>query len=849
MKDRAFFVRTSLVTQVLLALVMSACLPQKETVGVSDNHTPPATASSQSALLFRAAGGQPGWGVHITVDCDGEEFTGDASFVSRGELGDIADVYFGEMPVGACTATFEVRDSEDQAVEICESESAEFTLMSGDVTLVTAVLLCRPGVPGGLNITVGLLVFNEIGVPEFPEGKYATLCHRRTIHIGVVENNDRPYFVELDYVDSEDAERVLLFERESQEETSGALFDFLCLDPGAGPHGAIPLVARLFQPLLDDEPTEIGFSIHCYAPVDWEDQTCDLVCVPEDQRAVTLSVSVEAYASDDTTQPQCAVIEHGILSMVQADALAAEEWAICRATLDAPIDLSLLAAQEAQLGVEICLEGDGESTPLSLYIGQRYPERMYARFDAHPGCDLYTLNEWQHDGASAGDFSTALTEALELGLEWSELPPLAIEIRKVLLRCLCADNAPLNRCGDCGPTPPELCDGDENDEDCDGLANEDWADELGQPCRVGIGACEREGVVICDEANPLVTTCSATAGLPQAEQCNGVDDDCDGEIDEGLSEPISCGVGECRAHGERVCRNGQWTDVCVPGVPSPEICDDRDNDCDGEIDEGLSEPVNCGVGACQAHGERVCNRGQWINICLPGAPSPEICDGHDNDCDGETDEGLPVEIITCGVGQCQARGERSCRDGRWVSICNPGPPGREECDGIDNDCNGEVDEGLNEIPHGEIVGSRSVGCGDGQIWHQRVCVRDRQRVTVSLRTEVNGRGYSWDCGEGRSSCRRTFGENCWDAPPNCQCQNNERLAFVVDDGRVVGQSQDWNGERDPGQGQCRGEADTTTFSFNLQPGSHVLRLMHNAWREDASCPNPQSLHLEHARIH
>ena len=852
MKYRTVVARTSLAIQVILAVLISgffACGRQSESVPVSADGLGPATASSQSALRLRAEGGQPGWGVHIDVQCGDEMFTGNASFVSRGALGEIADVYLGEMPATTCTATLEVRDHDEQPVDICEAESVEFTLVTGEVTLVTARLLCRPGVPGGLNISVELLMLNELEVSEFPEGKYATLCHRRSVHINVVEHNSLPYEVELDYVDPADVAQVLLFDRETSDEMSGGVFDFLCLNQGSGPHGAVPLVARLRQPLVDDVPTEITFSIHCYAPLDWEAQTCDLVCEPEDERAIPSPTSVEAFASDDTSPPECAVLDGGILSMVQGEPLSAEAWTICQAILNAPVDLSLLAAQDAQLGVELCLEGDGEPIPLSFYVGQAYPERMYARFDAHPGCNLYTLSDWQHDGDSTGDFAMALAETVGLAFEWSELPSRTLEIRKVLVRCLCEDNAPLNRCGACGPTPPELCDPNGQDEDCDGLVNEDWSEVLGQPCRVGEGACEREGAMICDEANHLATICSATPGEPQPEQCNNIDDDCNGEIDNGLREPMTCGEGACQAQGERVCRNGEWIPGCHPIPPTPEICDGVDNDCDGEIDEGLREPTTCGEGACQARGERVCHNGAWVPVCMPGQPAPEICDGIDNDCDGQVDEGLPVEAITCGLGQCRAHGERSCRNGQWVSICNPGPPGREVCDGVDNDCNGEVDEGLNEMPRGEIVSSRGVGCEDGEIWRQRVCVRAREQVIVSLRTEVNGRGYSWDCGEGRSSCRRTFGENCWDAPANCQCQNNERLAFVIGNDRVVGRSQDWNGEHDPRPGTCHGATDTTTFSFNLQPGSHVLRLVHNAWQEDRGCANPQSLHLESARIH
>jgi cysteine-rich repeat protein len=72
------------------------------------------------------------------------------------------------------------------------------------------------------------------------------------------------------------------------------------------------------------------------------------------------------------------------------------------------------------------------------------------------------------------------------------------------------------------------------------------------------------------------------------EICNGLDDDCDLEIDENLTNgTTSCGVGACASTGEMVCENGTFVDNCVPGDPEPEVCGDGiDNDCDGSVDEG-----------------------------------------------------------------------------------------------------------------------------------------------------------------------------------------------------------------------------------------------------------------------
>ncbi|HYV17731.1 MAG TPA: MopE-related protein [Verrucomicrobiae bacterium] len=65
-----------------------------------------------------------------------------------------------------------------------------------------------------------------------------------------------------------------------------------------------------------------------------------------------------------------------------------------------------------------------------------------------------------------------------------------------------------------------------------------------------------------------------------------------------------------------------------------ELCDDRDNDCDGLVD-GFA--TTCGVGVCAASGQCVAG----TDSCASGTASAEVCDALDNDCDGLTDENLP----------------------------------------------------------------------------------------------------------------------------------------------------------------------------------------------------------------
>lgn len=255
----------------------------------------------------------------------------------------------------------------------------------------------------------------------------------------------------------------------------------------------------------------------------------------------------------------------------------------------------------------------------------------------------------------------------------------------------------------------EVCDGDTpRDNDCDGKV--DNVPSAGEECSVGVGACKRTGIKSCEGAPGEEAVCNVTAGEPTEEICDGIDNDCDGEVDEDfptLGDACSSGRGLCAVQGNLVC-NAAGTGVTCDAQEDlskqqPERCgDDIDSDCDGAPNNGfeaLGSSCPVGVGECSTQGVRTCVDGGIECVGTPLTP-PEAaemtCDSKDNDCDGQTDEGCDddndgwcdAQMTVKGVPPC-ASGGGDCDDTDPQIF--PGSP-FSACDGKDNDCDGKIDE-------------------------------------------------------------------------------------------------------------------------------------------------------------
>ena len=237
--------------------------------------------------------------------------------------------------------------------------------------------------------------------------------------------------------------------------------------------------------------------------------------------------------------------------------------------------------------------------------------------------------------------------------------------------CLNAQCVP-TICGDTRVDPTEECD-DGNQNNTDDCSNDcriiecfidaDCADYTfscqNQRCIVRCDLNEDsdgDGVNACDDCDD--NDRNNYPGKP--ERCDGQDNDCDERTDEGFNLGDACvsGEGDCRQSGTTICAANGVDATCdaAPNLDNirDETCDDRDNDCDGRTDEGfdVGGPCTVGIGVCANDGgTKQCAASGLDTECV-GRPLPsgaELCNGLDDDCDGLIDEDIPEDGADCPV--------------------------------------------------------------------------------------------------------------------------------------------------------------------------------------------------------
>ena len=329
----------------------------------------------------------------------------------------------------------------------------------------------------------------------------------------------------------------------------------------------------------------------------------------------------------------------------------------------------------------------------------------------------------------------------------------------------------------------ESCNG--KDDDCDGQNDEDFA-KLNQACSIGKGECLSAGKLVCSSDGTKLV-CNAPTKKPSTEICNKKDDDCDGSVDENgvcgecapnQSRPCYDGPagtknkGPCK-EGKQTCTSLRKWGACVGQVkPKRESCNGKDDDCDGRVDEDftrLKQACSIGKGECLSAGKLVCSSDGSKLVCNASVkkPSTEICNKKDDDCDGQVDEGnvcgdcTPNQSRPCYDGPSGTRSKGTCQDGKqmctaqrkWGICTGQVKPQSEVCNGKDDNCNGSIDDNVAGVGKDCSVPGKKGECAKGK----SQCIRGTMICPQTIQPTTKE-----SCGDGKDNdCDGQTDEGCF----------------------------------------------------------------------------------------